>query len=342
MRRVILILTLLFLVAGCSQHPEEKGVVARVNGKPIYLKELESRYDLNNIGWVSGIIPSVESMSEEYGNVLSELIVYKLVGDALEAEGLSVSAEEVEKEEAAIRADYPDDLFERTLTEEYIDIEVWRLFLKRHLEMKLFFNDVLRPKISLTYQEAEQYYKDNLSEFYIPERVHVLLIRSNDRKAVLRSSVLLEKAEDWKKVVETLPSDVVVRELKLKKNRLPHQWASALQQLKPKTSSNISTTAYGYEQLVLLSVLPEKLLGPSQAYAVIERVLIDQKMNSAFMDWLEKQVTSAQIKVTPLLSQKLHEKNNDENPVDSAPIQEEASAEPADESGGESEDGDGI
>ena len=31
---------------------------------------------------------------------------------------------------------YADDLFERTLTEEYIDIAVWRLFLKRHLEMK--------------------------------------------------------------------------------------------------------------------------------------------------------------------------------------------------------------
>ncbi|WP_197498754.1 peptidylprolyl isomerase [Halodesulfovibrio spirochaetisodalis] len=328
MRRIILLLVLVMVVAGCTQHPEEKGVVARVNGTPIYLKELEARYDLNNIGWVSGVVPSVESMSAEYGNVLSELIIYKLVGAALQEEGLSVSAEDLEKEEAAIRADYPDDLFERTLTEEYIDIAVWRLFLKRHLEMRLFFNDVLRPKVSLTYQEAERYYKENLSEFYIPERIHVLLVRGTDRKAVLRASSLFEKADDWKTVAETLPSEITVREMKLKKDRLPHQWASALQRLRPKHSSNISTTAYGYEQLVLLAAIPEKILGPSQAYSVIERILIEQKLNGAFITWLEEQIASAKIEVTPLLSEKIYEKNNEQMLSNSAPKQEEAIEEP--------------
>lgn len=328
MRRIIVLLILLLVVAGCTQHPEEKGVVARVNGKPIYLKELEARYDLNNLGWVSGVVPSVEAMSAEYGNVLSELIIYKLVGFALEKEGLSVSSEDVQKEEAAIRADYPDDLFERTLTEEYIDIAVWRLFLKRHLEMKLFFNDVLRPTISLTYQEAERYYKDNLSEFYIPERVHVLLVRGNDRTSVQRASLLLEKAEDWKIVAETLSSEITVRELKFKKDRLPVQWASTLQQLTPKSSSNVSTTAYGFEQLVLLAVIPEKLLGPSQAYSVIERVLIDQKMNEAFIDWLEKHVATAKIEVTPLLSKKITGKINQDVLSNSSQEQEEVEEEP--------------
>lgn len=328
MRRLILLLTFLLAIAGCTQHPEEKGIVARVNGKPIYLKELEARYDLNNLGWVSGVVPSVEAMSAEYGNVLSELIVYKLVGFALEKEGLSVTSEDVQKEEASIRADYPDDLFERTLTEEYIDIAVWRLFLKRHLEMKLFFNDVLRPTVSLTYQEAEGYYKDNLSEFYIPERVHVLLVRGTDRTSVQRSSLLLEKAEDWKVAAKTLPEEITVRELKLKKDRLPVQWASTLQQLRPKSSSNISTTAYGFEQLVSLAVIPEKLLGPSQAYSVIERVLIDQKMNEAFSEWLEGQLASADIKVTPLLSKKLGGKNNQNALSNSSQKQEEVQQEP--------------
>ncbi|WP_154653446.1 peptidylprolyl isomerase [Halodesulfovibrio aestuarii] len=327
MRRIILLLILL-LVVGCTQHPEERGVVARVNGKPIYLKELEARYDLNNLGWVSGVVPSVEAMSAEYGNVLSELIIYKLVGFALEKEGLHVSSEDVQKEEAAIRADYPDDLFERTLTEEYIDIAVWRLFLKRHLEMKLFFNEVLRPKVSLTYQEAEKYYKENLSEFYIPERVHVLLVRGNDRTSVQRSALLLEKAEDWKIVAESLASEITVRELKLKKDRLPVQWASTLQRMTPKSSSNVSTTAYGFEQLVLLAVIPEKLLGPSQAYSVIERVLIDKKMNEAFVEWLEKQVASAKIEVTPLLSKKLSGKVHQDIWSNPSQAQEELQEEP--------------
>ncbi|WP_290919380.1 peptidylprolyl isomerase [Halodesulfovibrio sp.] len=327
MRRLIFLLIVLVLTA-CTQHPEEKGVVARVNGEPIYLKELEARYDLNNLGWVSGIVPSVDALSAEYGNVLSELIVHKLISHALAEEGLSVSAEDVQKEEAAIRADYPDDLFERTLTEEYIDIAVWRLFLKRHMEMKMFFNDVLRPTVSLTYQEAERYYKENLSEFYIPERVHVLLVKGNDRKKVQRASYLLEKAEDWKKVVESFGSEVTVRELKLKKDRLPVQWASMLQQMDTKSSSNVSMTAYGFEQLVLLAVLPEKLLGPSQAYSVIERVLIDRKMNDAFVGWLEKQVAETKIEVTPLLAQKLNDSNNQQVLSTSSAKQEEVEEEP--------------
>jgi len=327
MRRLILLLIIL-VFAGCTQHPEEKGVVARVNGDPIYLKELEARYDLNNLGWVSGIVPSVDALSAEYGNVLSELIVQKLVSHALVEEGLSVSAEDVQKEEAVIRADYPDDLFERTLTEEYIDIAVWRLFLKRHLEMEMFFNEVLRPTVSLTYQEAEQYYKENLSEFYIPERAHVLLVRGNDKTKVQRASYLLEKAEDWKHVSESLDADVTVRELKLKKDRLPTQWASTLQTMNSRSSSNVSMTAYGFEQLVLLEVLPEKLLGPSQAYSVIERVLIDQKMNNAFIDWLEKQVALSKIEVTPLLSKKLNTDDDQQAMSASSPKQEEAEEEP--------------
>ena len=304
MRKIALLLLLLVVVAGCTQHPEEKGIVAKVNGEPIYLKEMEARYDLNNLGWVSGVIPSVETMRSEYGSVLSELIVYKFVGQALAEEGLSVDAAAVQAAEDEIRSDYPDDLFERSLTEEYIDIEVWRLFLKRHLELKLFLNDVLRPRISIPYQEAEAYYKEHLSEFYLPERVHFLLVTGANRDELRRVSSALESAEDWSTVPASFPS-VTVRELKLRRDRLPAPWAPRLQALKAKRSSNITVTTQGFEQLVMLSIIPEKVLGPSQAYPLIERILIEQKLNDAFSSWLKQEVAAATIEVTPLLSEKL-------------------------------------
>ncbi|MCG8529347.1 MAG: peptidylprolyl isomerase [Desulfovibrionales bacterium] len=337
MRRIILFFFLVFAVVGCTQLPEEKGVVARVNGDPIYLKDMEARYDLNNIGWVSAGAPTVETMSAEYGSVLSELIVYKLVGIALASEGLAVTDAEVQEEEQAIRADYPEGLFERTLTEEYIDIAVWRQFLQRHLELRLFLNDVLRPKISLNYQEVEAYYKENLSEFYLPERLHVLRVAGADKNEVLRVTGMLEKAEPWSKAVPDASSSVTVREMKLKKDRLPVQWAAALQKLKPKDSSNISSTAYGFEQLILLDILPEKLLGPSQAYSVIERILLERKLNDAFSDWVAKEVSQAKVEVTPLLAKKLGEVAVEPLVVPAATKEEEPYREPASEVGKKSD-----
>jgi hypothetical protein len=122
MKKILLtVLLACFILSGCQNKNEEPGVVARVNGKPIYLTQLEYKYDLSHEG-NGEFVPSVAQVREEYGQILGDLIVQELVSQELEQRNIPVSAKELKDAENEVRSDYPDDSFEQILIEEYIDI----------------------------------------------------------------------------------------------------------------------------------------------------------------------------------------------------------------------------
>ena len=61
------------------------------------------------------------------------------------------------------------------------------------------------------------------------------------------------------------------------------------------------TALGGYEALVYIGTIPAKVLDPTQAYPVVERELLDDKLHQAFDQWLDDALASATISVSPLL-----------------------------------------
>ena len=131
-----------------------------------------------------GYVPSVEKLKGEYGEILTDLIVQELVVQELVSQDLAVTDHELLKAEEAVRADYPEDAFDQMLVEEYIDLKSWRKQLKNHLAMKKFFQQVLRAQIKIDYKEAQEYYKDHISDFYLPESLRILVVRGPSREIV--------------------------------------------------------------------------------------------------------------------------------------------------------------
>ncbi len=296
------LLVVMFAGAGCSREAAQEGVVATVNGKPIYLHQLEARYDLNNLSWSGGMVPAVDALRQDYGKVLSELIVNELVNQTLESAGLAVSDAAVAEAEAVIRADYPEGQFEKSLVEEYIDIDVWRSMLRQQLSMETFRADVLRPRIKLTSQEAETYYKEHLADFYLPPRIRFIHISGVDREQVEKARDLYVQTTDIGAVQDGF-NDITVRELRMRASSLPGGWDKILVGMEPGAASPVVSGENGFESLVLLENMPEKVLGPSQAYPLVEKVLLEQKLQGAFDDWLADELSRATIKVTSLLTQ---------------------------------------
>ncbi|MFW5837483.1 MAG: SurA N-terminal domain-containing protein, partial [Desulfovibrionaceae bacterium] len=167
-------------LAGCESSQQAPGVVARVNGRPIMLRQLEFKYDLKHMDSVSDPVPSVEELRQEYGEILGDLIVKELVFQALEERGLSVTAEELEQAEQIVRADYPDGAFEQVLVEEYIDLTAWREQLRYRLALDKLFRQVLRPRIKLDYKMAEDYYRKHIHDFHQPERWTLFVLTGPD------------------------------------------------------------------------------------------------------------------------------------------------------------------
>ena len=312
----------LALAAGCQREVAEEGVVAKVNGRPIYLRQLEAKYDLMHLGWTGGVMPSVNRLKQDYGEMLSELIIQELVFQVLEEKHMPVTEEELDEAEQAIRADYPEGVFEQRLVEEYIDYEDWREQLRAHVALAKFMREILRPRIHLEYQEAEAYYKDHTDEFLLPARVHFLLFMGPSEDMVSQAGTLYRAVGDKDQVLGEF-EPVSIQDLNMRTDRLPEAWNNALADLSPGDASSPSATQGGYEALVLLERIPEHMLDPSQAYPLVERILMDQKLHEAFVEWLEQEVADSQILVSTHLLPGNEEGEEDEEVADEAFTPEE-------------------
>ncbi|EPR30444.1 hypothetical protein dsat_1584 [Alkalidesulfovibrio alkalitolerans DSM 16529] len=299
MKKYLLLATLCLAVfmGGCARDSEEPGVVARVNGRPITLAQLEFVSDMMQMQQLADFNPSLEQLRADHGLALADLIVQQLVAQELEKRGLEVTEEELRQAEEAVRADYPEGTFEEVLIEEYIDIEAWRGQLKARLSMEKFHNLVLRPRVRLDYQEAEKFYRDNIQDFYLPPRVSVVLITGPSQDLVRKATDAYRAGEEPEEIEARL-NQVSVRLVKLREDRLPAAWKEALKGTDKEGLSPVWTDKNVVNRIMVLEEVPGRLLDPSQAYPLVETVLVERKLAEEFSSWLDQALTSASIKVS--------------------------------------------
>lgn len=287
---------LTLLLAGCAEDPLPEGVVATVNDRPIMLRTLEAVHDMNSMSW-SGHAPSVEQLQAQYGGVLSDLIVQELVAQALSRENIAVTDAEVAEAEAEVRADYPAGEFEKSLVEEYIDLDMWRSMLRSRIAMQKFMRQVLRPSVSIPLEEVEAYYAAHRQDYRLPRRVQFLVVAGPDKAAVDKARAMAlngAKPAD----VEAAQPTVTVREVKMRRDRLPALWSKELTGLAPRQASAVKQGEWGYQSFLLVGEIPEKQLELSHAYPLVERVLLERKMDEAYARWIEAELRTARIRVS--------------------------------------------
>ena len=284
---------------GCSQKEETPGVVARVNDEAITLSQLESRFDLLHLEWNEALRPSVESLRKEYGQVLGSLIIQKLVEQELEKRSLKVTSKELSQAENKIRSDYPEGAFEEVLIEEYIDLDVWREQLRQSLAREKLVQEVLRPKIQMSYKEVARYYEKHISDFYLPAQLDFLLVQSPERKAVDNAVGQGDLRENWKKLQKK--PELNVNRMHMRIDRIPSSWHEALKNLEPGERSAIFAVDKGFICLVLFERERGKILKLPQAYPLVEKAIWNRKLEKAFSEWVKGKFAQAEIQITPLL-----------------------------------------
>ena len=105
LRNISVLLLLAFLLGACAGDSDDMGIVARVNGEPIYLTQLEFQHDQFQADSVGTYVPSVEKLRNEYGEILADLIVQELVVQELGRRDLSVTDEELREPGETVRQD---------------------------------------------------------------------------------------------------------------------------------------------------------------------------------------------------------------------------------------------
>jgi hypothetical protein len=286
--------------AGCSSEPAPTGIVARVNGEPIFFSQVRAAHDLQYMTWSSTNEFDVRSLKHEYGTVLSDLILQRLIVQTLRAEHLEVSDEDVAREEARIRQDYPDDkAFEQTLVEESIDLDQWRERVRSRLNMQTFVRRYLRPRVTVTYEDALAYYKEHEADFVTPERFVFTVFEGTDTREVTRAVALYRKNSNGTR--DNFPQGVTIHEMDVFEQALSTTWYDRLDSLEPGQVSRPITDTSVVTLLLLHQRFPSTLLSPADAYSLVEDHLVAQALQQVFARWIKEVLSTARIEITGLL-----------------------------------------
>lgn len=282
-------------LTGCQQQESPEGIVATVNDIPIHFSTLQSLQDSRTVSLGTNQRPSVESFKKQYGAALSVLIINTLVMQELDKLGLSVSDTDVQATEALVRADYSEEDFEKTLTEEYIDLHEWRKLTRQQLSIAAFQDKVLRPQITVGLAEIQDYYTKNKAQFVLPDSLTLVQVSGTSKELVDEART---KAPNLQKQAA---SDLTVQRFTIRRQSVPEEWQKDVQALSVGKSTAVKNRDGFYQFVTLVAAHPEKPVPLSDAYALIHDILLEDTLQARFSEWVEQAVQKAHIRVAEQL-----------------------------------------
>lgn len=281
---------LLSALPACEKETASQGSVASVNGEYINLHSVQALLDSRSAALGIPSSPSVAEMQKRYGNSLAILIVHTLVRQELERKGIAVTEVELDKAIKQIKADYPDGNLEDFLAAAYLREDEWRQLMRDYLALETFTNHILIPSIRIRLDEISAYYKQNAAKFIMPETWRVCF-KSADKK---------EEIDAWcSNLYAGMPPEANMQCMTAVEKEIPDPWRQDIKKIKHLACGK----PIQYEgQWRVAAVMAQKSSGArklSDIYAVIENILLEEKKNAAFEQWLAQKLASADIRVAP-------------------------------------------
>ncbi len=285
------------VLAVCSNDQDKAGVVARVNGVPIYLEDVEAGHDFYFFEWSDPLPPTAQEMKNRYGQVLLDFILIELMKAEFDVRTLTMLQDEVRRVEDEIREDYPDGQFERVLTEEYIDLQYWRTRIGHKLLWEEFVKKVLMPGIQVELDEITDYYYANIHDFYIPDRLVYFYLGAPERDMLEYALEKLQSGHDLDGIRQEL-GNVHLARYEVRVDQLSLNMSEELQSLEEGQAGEIKEEGlHGFSVFYLLEKKEEQLLKPHQVYKLIEEIIINKKLVSSFNMWLAETLEKSKIEI---------------------------------------------
>jgi len=282
MRRVFFLsLVVILLISGCKKRPEEKGIVARVNGEPITLKEFNKA--------LLPYSPSKEEIPGLKRRLLDQLIEKKLKIQEARRLGLVVTDEELNQRIKETMGSYPKREFVTFLTKEGTTFEVWKNRVRKNILLeKLITSQVYLP-LKVSEKEITTYYREHQDQFKEPKkfRIRQILVESQAEAEEILSS--LRKGEGFEELAQK-------RSLSPDKERggdmgyfskeeMLAKWEEAISKLSPGEVSYPVESPYGWHIFKLEKVLPPRMVSLKEARKEIKEKLLLERRERALKEW---------------------------------------------------------
>lgn len=293
-KKVFLIcLVSLLLISGCRKRPEEKGIVARVNGEPITLEEFNKA--------LLPYSPSKEEIPALKGRVLDQLIEKRLKLQEVRRLGLTVTDEELNQRIRETMGSYPKSEFAVFLNKEETTFEEWKNGVGENILLeKLITSQVYLP-IKVSEKEITTYYQEHQDQFKEPKKFRI-------------RQILAESQAEAEEILKALGKGEEFEELARKRSLSPDrerggdmgyfslgemlaEWEEAVGKLSPGEVSYPVESPYGWHIFKLEKVLPPRMVSLPEARKKIKEKLLLESREKALREWLLGLRAQVEIKI---------------------------------------------
>lgn len=281
-RKVVECLTLAWVMVwlGCA-GPSDREIWAEVNGTPIYREDTEKFYRillLRNL--------EARTLEEATGfklSILNEMISNEILVQQARRSGIQVSEGDVDARLAELRTPQEPEEFAAKLAEQGLTEDEVRTAVRRNLYIQALLERDITSQITVSDEEAAEYYKRNSEQFNVPETEYHLSqilvtprsdpqthnLKNDDAKSASAASqkiralqALIERGEEFAIVAENYSEDPntsaaggilgYVRPSALDISPELRQLKSVIESLKVGEISPIVRTSRGYYLIKLL------------------------------------------------------------------------------------------
>ncbi len=163
----------LLLVAGCHKGPQQ-GVVATVNGHPIFQTDVDKVYATQLANNAKQQSPSPDQADSLKLNILHTLIVEAIVEQRAAKQNLTATDAEVDAKLAEMKAPYTEDQFQAKLKASNLTLDELRRDVRRNLTQDKLINKEINSRITVTDADVTSYYESHKSGFNLPEPAYHL------------------------------------------------------------------------------------------------------------------------------------------------------------------------
>lgn len=291
-------------------------VVARVNGKEILGRDLEQRVraQLASIG-----NPAWNKLREDYRaeltqTALASALAEELIYQKAVATGVKIPAADVQSELAKVAKSYAGDAaMNAALAERGLDRASLTTGLERNLVIGKYIGDNVTSRLTVTPEEAAEYYKSHTDEFRHPDMIrtsHILILvptgstADQDRAVRQRVEALLDRArkgEDFAKLARENSMDGTASQGGdlgyVAKGQLDPAYEEAAFSLAVGALSDPVRSRVGYHIIKVTDRKNEGLATLDESRADLMEFLKSQKSNQQLQELVDKLRKEAKIEV---------------------------------------------
>jgi peptidyl-prolyl cis-trans isomerase C len=297
---------------------EVPAVVARVNGKAITAAQFDKmrRQLILDYTGKPGEVKDPKLKETIKKHAVERLISLELLNQRAEELNIQISKEEVDEKIKEVQQRVGGkEAFEKALKVFGFTVGEFRDDVAHSLRIKKLLKKEVLDKITITDQQAQEFYKNNPQAFEIPEQVrarHIIIKvpkeasdaeKNEARKKIEEAARRIKGGEEFEKVAAELSQDSTAKKGGdlgyFTRGQMIKEFEEAAFSLKKGQISDIVETPYGFHIIKLEDRKPPRTMPFEEAKPRIVSFLKDKEGDMAVRLYLEKLKSKAKIERTP-------------------------------------------